>query len=106
MSAGSAGSDGVPTRLRRYMSQCTVAAPAARDSVATPVPPVATTIPGLAKRSRQNVTEPSAKSIQTGAECGSPQEIAAAPVPDEASRTAAQAEATNARASVLTALDR
>jgi hypothetical protein len=77
MSAGSAGSDGVPTRLRRYMSQWTVPAPAARASVAIPVPPVAMTTPGRAKRSCQNDTEPSAKSIQVGCASGSPHERAA-----------------------------
>jgi hypothetical protein len=67
---------------------------------------VATTTPGRAKRSCQNDTAPSAKSIHTGAVCGSPHEIAAVDVPLEARRTAAHADATRTSAVVLTALDR
>src|SRR5439155_13584247 len=77
MSDGSAGADGVPTRFLKYMSQSTVAAPEARASAASCGPPVATTTPGRPKRSPQNDTEPSAKSIQTGCASERPHEIAA-----------------------------
>src|SRR5262245_48676107 len=95
MREGSAGSEGVPTRLRKYMSQCTVAAPAARASVASAGPPVAMTTPGRAKRSRQNDTELSAKSIQVGWASDTPHESSAAAVDPELGqpRTAATAAA-------------
>ena len=63
---GSAGAIGVPTRRFRYMSQWITPAPAARASPAMPSPPVAITTPGRAKRSRQNETALSVKSIQVG----------------------------------------
>src|SRR6185369_7213335 len=97
MSEGSAGSEGVPTRLRRYMSQCTVPAPAARASDASPGPPVATTTPGRAKRSRQNVTELSAKSIQVVGVSGSPHDNAVPPAAGQA-RTATSAHASAIKA--------
>ena len=85
------------------MSQCTVAAPAVRASAASRGPPVATMTPGRAKRSRQNVTEPSAKSIHAGG-CGSA-------TPQESSAGFAAAEPTSAagmpsmqRAATMTSL--
>src|SRR6187431_928541 len=97
MSAGSAGSEGVPTRLRRYMSQCTVPAPAARASDASPGPPVATTTPARANRSRQNVTELSAKSIQVVGVSGRPHESAVPPAVGQA-KTATSAPASARKA--------
>src|SRR3954453_6999045 len=63
---GSAGLAGVPARRGRFSSQYTVAAPPARSAAETFGPAVAATIPGCAKTSLRNETEPCAYSSQTG----------------------------------------
>src|SRR5262245_3786321 len=87
------------------MSQCTVPAPAARASVASAEPPVAMTTPGRAKRSRQNETELSAKSIQVGCVSGSPHESAVGAVePELGAARSARTAAPTARKALPTAI--
>src|SRR5919199_4572941 len=67
MSAGSAGALGTPTRFFRYMSKYTVCAPAFRSCGGKMRFEAAAITPGFANR-RQNGTDPSAKSTQSGSE--------------------------------------